>query len=34
VSFFINNLFQYYFIEQPAALGPFRNYTLQIDFAS
>ncbi len=34
VSFFINNVFQYYYIEQPAALGPFRNYTLQIDFAS
>ncbi|MDZ7393244.1 MAG: TonB-dependent receptor [candidate division KSB1 bacterium] len=34
VSFFVNNLFQYYYIEQPAALGPFRHYTLQIDFTS
>ncbi len=34
LSFFINNLFQYYYIERPAALGPFRHYTLQIDFAS
>jgi len=34
IHFFINNLFQNYYIEHPACLGPFRNYNLQIDFIS
>lgn len=32
--FFINNIFQNYYLEHPACLGAFRNYNLQIDFIS
>ena len=34
IHFFINNIFQNYYLEHPACLGAFRNYNLQIDFIS
>jgi len=34
VQFLINNLFQYYYLEAPANLGPPRSYTLQLNLSS